>query len=156
MKKKPKSDTAAAAVQAMVGAAAGLPTVPAHVRLREVDRPFWDGIVRARARDDWTEADLVVCAQLARCQADIEAESLTLEGEGTVATNERGTPVVNPRVAVMEQLARREMALMRTLRMGGRVSGDGRDEAGRAKLQAQSRKVRGEIEAENDEEALLA
>lgn len=136
----------------MVGAAKGPLECPAHARLRESDRPFWDGIVRARARDEWTEADLVVAAQLARCQCDIEAESLTLEGEGTVTTNDRGTPVVNPRVAVLEQLARREMALMRTLRLGGAGAGEARHVVARRKTERQARAVRDELEAD----ALLA
>ena len=152
MKRRPKSDTAAAAIGAMIGAAQGLPSAPPHVKLRDGDQPFFDGIVRARAREDWTEADLVVCAQLARCQADIEREQAAVDAESTVLENARGTQVMNPRVTVLEQLARREMALMRTLRMGGRVSGDGRDEAGRAKLQDTARKLRKELE----EDPLLA
>ena len=147
--RKIRSDSAASAVTAMVNASKGPIPVPAHVRLRDEDLPFWFGIVRARARDEWTEADLVVAAQLARCQRDIEVESLTLEGQNTVVTNARGTDVMNPRVAVLEQLARREMALMRTLRMGGRIAGDSRDEAGRRKIERQSAKLREEL-AEDD------
>lgn len=151
--KNAKADTAAAALKAMVDAAKGSIGPPAHVRLREADLPFWSGVVRARARDEWTDADLVVAAQLARCQRDIEVESETLSAEGTVVTNERGTQVCNPRVSVLEQLARREMALMRTLRMGGRVAGDSRDEAGRRRLQRQAEKVREELE---DDELLAS
>jgi hypothetical protein len=55
---------------------------------------------------------------------------------------------MNPRATLMENLARREMALMRTLRMGGRVSGDARDDAKRRKIQLQSESVRSEIEDE--------
>jgi hypothetical protein len=135
-----------AAVKAMVDAAKPLPEPPAHVSLRDGDRPFWDGVVRARARDEWTDSDLVVAAQLTRCQADIERESLLLDAESSVVTNERGTQIVNPRVSVLEQLARREMALMRTLRMGGRVAGDARDEAGRRRIQRQAEAVRAELE----------
>lgn len=130
----------------MVDAAKELIQPPAHVKLRDGDRPFWDGIVCARARDEWSTADLVVAGQLARCQADIEKEQLDLDIETTVLTNERGTKVMNPRVTVLEQLARREMALMRTLRMGGRVAGDTRNEAGRRKVEQQSRKLREELE----------
>jgi hypothetical protein len=151
MKRAAKADTAAAAVQAMVDAAKGPPTCPKHVRLRDGDQPFWDGVVCARAREEWTEADLVVAGQLARCQADIERESVSLDAEGTVVTNDRGTLVCNPRVSVLEQLARREMALMRTLRMGGRVAGDARHDAGLRKIERQSKAIRDEIQ---DEELL--
>ena len=133
----------------MVDAASGPLVAPAHVKLRERDLPFWAGVIRARARDEWTEADLVVAAQLTRCQADIEDEQQKLDVEGSVLENERGTMVVNPRVSILEQYARREMALMRTLRMGGKVPGeDPRSEIGRRKAQRQAEKVRDELKSD--------
>ena len=143
--KRVRATSAEAAVKAMLDVAKGPPAVPRHVSLRRKDRPFWDGVIRARARDEWTDSDLVVAAQLARCQADIEAESCLLDAEGSVLLNARGTQVVNPRVTVLEQLARREMALMRTLRLGGRVAGDSRDEATRRRLQRQAEDLRKEL-----------
>jgi hypothetical protein len=59
---------------------------------------------------------------------------------------------MNPRATVLEALARREMAFMRTLRMGGRIAGDTRDEAGRRQVASTARKVQRELE----EDALLA
>lgn len=136
----------------MLDAAQGPIQPPAHCKLRAGDLPFWDGIVCARTRDEWTAADLVVAAQLARCQADIEREQVQLDTESTVIENDRGTLVVNARVAVLEQFARREMALMRSLRMGGKAAGNTGDEAERRKLQREAVKVRGELA----EESLLA
>jgi hypothetical protein len=139
----------------MLNAAKGPIKVPAHVRLRDGDEPFWIGILRARARDEWTDADLVVAAQLARCQSDIERESIVLESEDSVVINARGTQIVNPRISVLEQLARREMALMRTLRMGGRIAGDARDESGKRKLESEARRAREEV-LDDEEDTLLA
>ena len=147
--KRTRSDSAESAVKAMFAASKGSPKVPGHVKLREGDGPFWEGIVRARALDEWTDADLVVAAQLARCQADIEREQELFDAEDSVIVNARGTRVMNPRVSVLEQLARREMALMRTLRMGGRILGDDANQAGRRKIQRQSAKIR-EALAEDD------
>ena len=145
MAKRAPSNTAESAVKAMVDAALGLPEKPAHAYLREGDQPFWEGICRARARDEWSDADLVVAAQLARCQADIERESRALDDEMTVTTNERGTQVPNARLAVIEQLARREMALMRTLRIGGYQAGkDLRDLAPRRQAEEAAKQVREE------------
>jgi hypothetical protein len=138
---KKQAGSAEAAVQAAINAAAGIPKPPAHVRLRAEDLPFWDGIVRARAREEWTDVHMVVGAQLARCQRDIEVESLALEIEGTILLNERGTKVANPRVSVLEQFARREMALMRSLQMAGRVVADPRGLAASRKLQRTADKV---------------
>lgn len=148
--KRTRADSAESAVKAMVNAAKGDLQPPAHVKLRDGDEPFWAAVVRARARDEWSEADLVVAAQLARCLHDIETEQEQLDVEGTVTKNDRGTLVANPRVSVLEQFARREMALMRTLRMGGRIAGDARDETGKRKIERQARKVREEL-AEDDE-----
>jgi hypothetical protein len=113
--------------------------------------PFWDGVLSARARDEWTAADLVVAAQLARCQADIERETETLEGEEYVITNPRGTAIVNPRLMALEGLARREMALMRTLRMGGKAAGDARGEIGRRAADRSAKALRDELAADDEE-----
>ena len=143
--KNMKSTSAESAVKAMIDAAKDSLDPPAHVRLRARDKPFWFGIIGARARDEWTDADLVVASQLARCQSDIEFEQLALDGEATVIPNDRGTMCVNPRVSVLQQFAQREMALMRTLRMGGRVAGDTRDEAGRRRLERSVKQTRQEL-----------
>jgi hypothetical protein len=113
--RKPRSDSTKAAIEAMVNASLPLLQPPAHVRLRPQDRPFWEAIIASRARGEWSPTDLVVAAQLARCQADIETESERLDAEGSVLENARGTPVMNPRHSVLEQLARKELALMRSV-----------------------------------------
>lgn len=148
--KRTRADSAASAVNAMVAAARPDIEVPGHVTLTDSALPFWSAVVRARARDEWADVDLVIAAQLAQCQADMAEEDETLRNEGRVSMNDRGTPVMNPRTTVMEMLARREMALMRTLRMGGRIAGDSRDEAGKRKIERTSRKLRGELEEEGD------
>lgn len=144
--RKKRSDSEAAAISAMLNAAKAPHAVPAHTRLRPGDDAFWQGILLSRAHDEWTPADLVVAAQLARTQADIERQQESLDAEGTVLENARGTPVMNPRVTVLEGLARREMALMRSLRMGGKPAGDARDTANARKVERQSRALRDELE----------
>lgn len=126
MKRKP-SNTAEAAVQAAVNAAKPPLQPPAHCKMTEADIPFFRAIISARARDEWVDADLILGAQLARCMHDVETEQAALYAEGTLSRNERGTQVMNPRVSVLEQLSRRELALMRSLRMAGRVVADTRD-----------------------------
>jgi len=151
--KRNRSDSAASAVKAMVNAALPDIEVPSHILLSDEAMRFWGGITRARAREEWREVDLVVAAQLAECQALIEQESIELRTEGTIQTNDRGTKVENPRNRVIQNLATREMALMRTLLMGGKASGDPRSFAGARKTEASARKVRAELE---DDDELLA
>ena len=62
--KHKRSDSAAVAVQAMKNAALGFNAPPAYITLRPGDEPFWPGIIGAKAHDEWTDAHLVVAAQL--------------------------------------------------------------------------------------------
>ena len=152
MARRSAKTTATNAVQTMIAAAQPYPEVPKHVKLREGDQPFWDAIVRAKARDEWLGPDLVVAAQLARCQHDIEEETTLLDAEGSVIENARGTPVMNPRHTILEQLARREMALMRALRLAGVATGELRDVEKARKIQKQADQVREDLA----DDALLA
>jgi hypothetical protein len=150
MKKNPtRADSATAAIAAMANAAKGALQPPGYVTITDSALPYFDAVVRARARDEWAECDLVVASQLAQCMADMADEDAELRIEGKVVTNDRGTQIMNPRTTVLEQLARREMALMRTLRMGGRIAGDSRDQAGTRKIERESRKLREELEEDD-------
>lgn len=154
VKRVRSADTAAGAVKAMLAAAAPTLQPPAHCAMRSGDMNFWHGIVTARARDEWTDANLVIAAQLARCQFDIEEQQKLLYLEGHIITNERGTPIANPRHTVMEKLCSRELSLMRSLAMVGVEAGRGRDLAKGRSVEQQSRKLRDSLVDEND--ALLA
>ena len=149
MAKRLRADSTASKIKAMSDAALGILRPPEHVQITSSALLYWDGIVRARARDEWSEVDLVVVAQLAQCQADIAEQDVMLRAEGSIVTNERGTQIMNPRATLMENLARREMALMRTLRLGGAVSGDKRDDAKRRSIQRQSEELRKELEEDD-------
>lgn len=109
--KRNRSDSAAAAVRAAQAAALGPIDPPAHVAIREGDRPFWDAIVLARARDTWTAIDLTTAANLARSQSDIERLQSELDAAGYVLAD--GKP--NPIAALVETLTRRTVALSRAL-----------------------------------------
>jgi hypothetical protein len=74
------------------------------------------------------------------------SRSRSSDADGSVVTNDRGTQVINPRVMVLEQLARREMALMRTLRLGGAAAGEARHVIARRGLAREAENVRRELE----------
>ena len=153
MAKRAPSNTVNSQIRAMVNAAAPEFEPPAHVRMRDKDRPFWSSIMSSRARDEWSKNDFIVAAQLARCQADIETESEIVDSEGSVVTNARGTQVMNPRHSVLEQLARRELALMRALAMTASSAGKDKDKLEKSRqLQRKSENLRDELE----DDSLLA
>ena len=152
--RKKRSDSVAAAIDAMADAVRPLPTVPACVRVRDDDRPFLNSILSSRLVSEWSESDIMVAAQLARTQADIETESLLLEFEGSVVENDRGTNVMNARHTVLEQLTRRSMAMLKALGMLGVVAkGDKRDIAKAREIGRNAKALKKELQ---DEAELLA
>lgn len=71
--RRPKSDTIKAAATAHQNAAQAPIKPPKCVTLPKECRPFWNAIVTSRARDTWTDSDLVIAANMARVQHAIEA-----------------------------------------------------------------------------------
>lgn len=108
--KRNRSDSAAAAVRAAQAAALGPLDPPAHVALRDGDRPFWDAIVTSRARDTWTAIDLCTAGNLARTQADIEFLQAALDENGYVLDGK-----VSPLAVLVDTLSRRSITLSRAL-----------------------------------------
>lgn len=146
--RRKRSDSAEAAIEAMVDASATVEP-PAHLRLRDRDLPFWTGIVRARAREDWTDIDLAHAGNLARCMADIERVQAEIDFEGDTLTNDRGTVVMNPKHSLLETLSRRSIALCRALQVHAHaIQGDSRDQKKRAEtrknVQAAADRAEGE------------
>ncbi len=147
------SDTARGAISAMLEASLDLPEAPKHVNLRDGDRPFWENILRARARSEWSEADLVVAAQLARCMADIEREQRLLDSEGTVVANDRGTMVTNPRFRAINELKQSQLATFRALTLNANAKADSRVIANQRRTFNEAVSARQQV---RDEDGLLA
>jgi hypothetical protein len=128
-----------------------------HCQVRPEAMPFWEAIIVARARDEWTDVDLVVASQLSECQYQIEEQKKQLEDESDVLTNAKGTRVCNPRLTIIERLVARQIMLMRTLTINARASGDPRDKKPRRALEKKSREISKELkDEEEDDENLLA
>ena len=116
--RKPRSDSSARAITAMQAVRQDPPPVPAQMQLSEAALLYWPAILAGRAREDWGAVDLVLAARLARTQADISSETDTLAREGFVLEGR-----ANPRATVVEALVKRELALLRSLRMTGTATG---------------------------------
>lgn len=108
--RRPRSDSSKAAVQAAQNAALGPLEPPAYVTLRPQDKPFWEAIMKARARHTWDDADLVTAATLARAQADILMLQAQVDAEGYVVDGK-----INPAAQMIETLAKRVTSLSRLL-----------------------------------------
>ena len=110
--RRPRSDSAKAAVAAAQAVALGPIAPPAFVRVSEQAKPFWDAIVTARPRDTWTDADLILAGNLARAYADIETLQQQIEDEGFILDGK-----AHPAVAILENMSRRALATGRQLKV---------------------------------------
>jgi hypothetical protein len=147
-----RSDSAAAALDAAKNAARPPLRPPSHVRLSVGAEDYFADIVRARAREEWNPHQLTIAAQMAECMADQDEVREELALSGWVVVNKKGTEVANPLVGINEALARRQMALGRSLQMVGRALGDPRKPLGKRAAEENARKLREEVEGEEDED----
>lgn len=130
-----RTDTAKAAVQAAQNAAQPPIEPPACVTLRPGDRPFWERIVESKARDNWTDVDLVTAATLARAQADIETLQAQVDVEGYIIEGK-----INPAAQMLETLVKRATALTRVLQVHAIATvGRSPDTADAARLEREAR-----------------
>ncbi|MGQ3041101.1 MAG: hypothetical protein ACT6TH_15330 [Brevundimonas sp.] len=148
--RKQRIDSATAAVEVMVKAARDIQP-PAHAPLHDDALPFWDDIIAARARSEWSGHDLAVASDLANAMAQLVSNRQTLRTEGEVLTPDGGKAFANPRVAVVHGLHAQIKASRQSLNIHGRAAGEARDVG-------QRRRAAKEIEADNPlaEDDLLA
>ena len=115
--------------------------LPAGVILRDAaELVIWKQFTHARARDGWRDFDLLIVAKAVRLEADIRRYQQTLDGEGAVVTNDRGTPIVNPFLTVIDSLQRQQLALIRSLSLN-QTAQDPRTLNGQGKEQSKLRKT---------------
>jgi hypothetical protein len=107
-----RSDSAKAAIAAAQAAAMEPIAPPACVRLRDSDRPVWAAIVTARARDTWTDADLILAGQLARTYGDIAELEELIDQQGMILGDQ-----VNPACTLLDKMSRRALAMARQLKI---------------------------------------
>ena len=150
-----KANSLKGVVDAALAAAAPIPDPPACVRLEPAHRPFWNAIIVARSAGEWTEADYILAAKLARTQHQIEALNIVLAREGVTVVGGNGLDVVNPVLRAIDILTKHEAQSMRLLRIGGHAGGDPRDQAGKRKAEREARGLMRELESA-DPDGLLA
>ena len=123
MSRRQRIDSAAGAVATMAAATRDL-SPPKHIKLRRGDQPFWESVVAEKAKSEWTEADLVVAANLARAMADAEKiAAFAVDKGGNVKVT-----ILIGMIDLSDKLARRIVTLRRALGLDNRAkNGEQRD-----------------------------
>ena len=90
--------------------------LPDGVILRdESEMVIWKQFTHARAIEGWRDFDLLIVAKAVRLESDIRKYQQQLDRSGAVIKNDRGTPIVNPFLTVIDSLQRQQLALIRSL-----------------------------------------
>lgn len=119
-------------------------TPPANVPLDEGDIPFFESVIGEFARAEWTPHQLEVAAMLARTMADLQREQAALREEGSVVHTEKGTPVVNPRKAVVQMHASSIFSFRRSLSLHARAQGGEARDVGKRRAAQKAMEVDGD------------
>ena len=131
--KRQRSDSATAAVTAFNSAQKQIPS-PKH--LSDAEQVYWAAITRARAREDWTEVDLLHAWNLAKLMWQIEESHLEIAEKGMTVVNEKGTQIDNPAFSRLEKLTRLATSLSTKLHVHAEATvGKSEDAAKRATKQ---------------------
>ncbi len=152
--RKPRSDSAAAAIGAAQAALGAPIAVPPHLSVPDAAKPFWTAVTQARAAGEWNDTDLASAADLARTWSDIERLQVELDRDGYVLPDGR----INPVFRIVDRLTARSLKLARLLQLhpagrGIRQS----DVAPQRRLEQQARSVAEQLRREAaDDDALLA
>lgn len=128
--RKQRIDSATAAVEVMVKAERDIQP-PAHAPLDADALPFWDDIIAARAKSEWSGHDLACASDLANAMAMLVENRRKLRAEGEVLTTDKGAAQANPRVSVVHGLHAQIKAARQSLNIHGRAAGEARDVASR-------------------------
>jgi hypothetical protein len=117
--KLPIVTTMAAQIKAMTNAAEPIKNPPPEVSLREEDLKFWPGLMRCRLREEWTESDLILAAQLCRIWSDMAKHEAALADEPHIGISPNGFQIPNARFKILSSLHNRQIVIMRSLKIIG-------------------------------------
>ena len=124
MSQKRRSDknSVTSALGGFKGAMDSVP-LPQGVELRsDKEVVIWDQFTRARAREDWRDMDLLLLAKVVRMEADIRSYQAQVEQQGSIVENQRGTPIPNPLLNIIDTVERRQLAVIRSMSLNQQAS----------------------------------
>ena len=124
--RKQRIDSATAAVEVMIRAARDIEP-PAHAPLEGDALPFWDDIIAARAKSEWSGHDLACASDLANAMAMLVEQRRILRKDGVTTVGPKGALMAHPRVSVVHGLHAQIKAARQSLNIHGRAAGEARD-----------------------------
>lgn len=117
-------------------------SIPAPEHLAPEDVPYWQSITRARAREDWTNIDLMHAANLSQIMRYIDEAHADIANNGATLVNERGTQIDNPAFSRLEKMTRLALSMATKLHVHAEATvGKSEDSAKRATKQREAERT---------------
>ncbi|MHA7847124.1 terminase [Serratia sp. D1N4] len=144
VQKRTRSDSSAAAVQAMKNASEDTIQPPVYAGLEKKAEPFWHDNIRSKALDSWTPADLLAAVELANNQYEITLLRKDLRKKERVRGDERDDKAIGELRDDIVVLQRAILAQRRDLQIHSHATnGESRDQKNRNKNDADARRTAG-------------
>ncbi|WP_210496328.1 terminase [Pantoea ananatis] len=149
--KRTRSDSSAAAVQAMQNATVDTIQPPSHAGLEKKAEPFWHDNIRSKSLDSWTPADLLAAVELANNQLYITVLRRDLRKEERIRGEERSEALIKDLRKQIVELQRTILAQRRDLQIHSHATnGESRDQQKRNQNERDARKTTKEHEDDDD------
>ena len=95
----------------------GKPVFAFPAELKDEHKPYWTETVNSKPHDYFTLSDIHLLKLYCRVAADIDRLDREIAEEGSVIVNNRGNPIVNPRILVRSIAETRLLSLSTKLRL---------------------------------------
>lgn len=155
--KRIRSDSSAAAIQAMKNATEDTIPAPVHAGLEKKAEPFWHDNIRSKALDSWTPADLLAAAELANNQLYITVLRKDLRKEERIRGEARNETLIKDLRKQIVELQRTILAQRRDLQIHSHATnGESRDQKKRNQNDKEAREVTSGHTSRTEEDNLIA
>ncbi|EPR9083350.1 terminase [Cronobacter dublinensis] len=149
--KRNRSDSSAAAIQAMKNAAVDTISPPPHAGLDKKAQPFWHDNIRSKALDSWTPSDLLAAVELANNQLYITVLRKDLRKEESARGEGRDEGLIKDLRKQIVELQRTILAQRRDLQIHSHATnGESRDQQKRNQNDRAARDSRAEHQDQDD------
>jgi len=88
---------------------------PCGLLLDYFEQQLWDTFISSRQPSDWQQAHLILLYNFVKTQSDLLAERELYKLEKSIVFTDKGTPIANPRIRIISDLARLSISQARPL-----------------------------------------
>ncbi len=122
------------------------------VELSEEEEDVFNDVIAHREAASWDRHDLRIAGQLAKASVRINRLFQEIDDEGVTTLTQRGTPVANPKVIMLQTLISTQLNLNKTL--GLSASQKGLSGSAQDKRNAADRAARGVLEKASEDDLI--